>query len=226
MKNEKKMRGAKSLKRSSELEGNTSSVQTDDDGKKDDKSDHIDDANSTLETHAAHNCTHEEDSKSGHDDKVLDVFHGCLFYGLMEKYRQYNAENQFLLSWLKIKFVERTDGDLYVGDVGLGVDGDKDGAELLACFEVDEVAGEVAVDVGLGVDVEVVEVGIGFQSYHEAAVALPGLADVILWLGVGAVFGIDGVILLPAVEVDIVGKERLRAVVESFPVAIVVDAAP
>ena len=42
-----------------------------------------------------------------------------------------------------------------VAQVGPGIGGDEDGAQFLSGAEVEEVAGEVAVDVGLGVEVEV-----------------------------------------------------------------------
>ena len=60
--------------------------------------------------------------------------------------------------------IEGADGDFYVVHVGFGVNGDEGGGEAFARFEVDEVMGEVAVDVRVGVYVDVVEVGLGGEG--------------------------------------------------------------
>ena len=78
----------------------------------------------------------------------------CVFGGLS------TAFSYGVSSVVSVEVVEGADGDFDVREVGLGVDGDEGGGEGVAGAEVDEVACEVAVDVGLGVDVEVVEVGL------------------------------------------------------------------
>ena len=57
--------------------------------------------------------------------------------------------------------VERLDRHFHVANVRFRVNGNEGGGEGFARLQVDEVAGEVAVDVGFGVDKYVVEVGLG-----------------------------------------------------------------
>ena len=56
------------------------------------------------------------------------------------------------LASLLVQCIEGFHLYLHVAQVGLGVDGDEDRAQLLAGTHVDEVAGEVAVHMGLGVE--------------------------------------------------------------------------
>ena len=119
-------------------------------------------------------------------------------------------------------FVEGCDIDLNVVYVGIRVDRNQGGLDELIAFEVEEVACKVAVDFRICFEAHVIEVGEGLEIYIKLAVLY---SRIVVEMGfvVVAVFGVDAVVMLPFGEVDGVGIELLGAIVQSLPVAIVVD---
>ena len=117
--------------------------------------------------------------------------------------------------------VESTDGDMGMADEGVWVDWNEGGGDGFTGFEIKEVASEVSVDVWFGVNVYVVEVCLGGNFYSE--VFLVGGMDGVSGFRVFAFFGVYAVVLFPFLQVGVVGIEGLCAVVQGFPVAVVVD---
>ena len=75
-------------------------------------------------------------------------------------------------------------------EFNVGISRDKSGAHLFSGFEVDKVTGEVTVDMGIGVDVDIVEVGRCLECHYQASITLPRLAGGVFRGGIFAVFGV------------------------------------